>query len=234
MKASFLLLPAVLSLTGCVFSSHPAGPVQYSSESVDLDNSELVRVQLKMGAGELRVSDGASKLARADFAYNVDSWKPQVRYSHAGNRGTLQISQPDGNHQTFGNVKYSWDLQLNRKVPLDLDVNFGAGEARMDLSALDLRGVQINMGVGKADVDLRGKPMHSYNVVLHGGVGEATVRVSGDTPVYAEAHGGIGEIKVRGLQKEGGHWVTPSYEGSATPIRIEVHGGIGQINLLAD
>ena len=67
MKASFVLLPAVLSLTGCVIENRH-GPVQYSSETVELDDSELVRVALNMGAGELRVSDGAAKLARADFA----------------------------------------------------------------------------------------------------------------------------------------------------------------------
>ena len=66
------------------------------------------------------------------------------------------------------------------------------------------------------------------------GIGEATVRVSADTAVWAEAHGGIGGIKVRGLQHEDGHWVSPSYESSGNKIRIDVQGGIGQINVIAD
>ena len=234
MKASYLLVPALLSLTGCVIDTNHNGPTQYSSENVELDDSELVRVDLNMGAGDLRVTDGAGKLARADFAYSIPSWKPEVRYSRSGKEGRLNISQPGKGHTSFGNMKYSWDLQLNKKVPLDLAVHFGAGQAKLDLSSLDLRGLELNMGVGQLDVDLRGTPKHSYNVSINGGIGEATVRVSADTAVWAEAHGGIGGIKVRGLQQENGHWLSPNYETSANKIRIDVQGGIGQINVIAD
>ena len=75
-----LLLPALLAPAGCVIETNHAGPVQYSSESVEMDDSELVRVELHMGAGDLRVTDGGAKLMRADFAYSVPDWKPAVRY----------------------------------------------------------------------------------------------------------------------------------------------------------
>ncbi len=44
-----------------------------------MDDSESVRVDMRMGAGDLRVTDGAAKLVRADFAYSIPSWKPEVR-----------------------------------------------------------------------------------------------------------------------------------------------------------
>jgi predicted membrane protein len=171
---------------------------------------------------------------RADFAYDVPSWKPEVRYSRSGKQASLTIEQPGQNHTRFGNTKYSWDLQLNKKVPVDLALHFGAGQARLDLGSLDLRGVEVHMGVGQLDVDLRGAPKHSYNVSINGGIGEATVRLSADAGIYAEAHGGIGAIKVRGLRQEDGHWVSPSYDGAANKIRIEIQGGIGQVNVIAD
>lgn len=235
MKARHLLLvPVLLALAGCVIEGSHAGPVQYSSESVEMDDSEVVRVNLRMGAGDLRVTDGTAKLMRADFAYSVPSWKPEVRYSRSGRQAALTIEQPGTNHTTLGNMKYTWDLQLNKKVPVDLVLNFGAGQARLDLGSLDLRGVELEMGVGQLDVDLRGAPKHSYNVSIHGGIGEATVRFSADAGVYAEAHGGIGSIKVRGLQEEDGHWVSPSYDRAGNKIRIAIQGGIGQINVIAD
>lgn len=229
-----LLVPALLALTGCVIEGRHAGPVQYSSESVEMDDSEMVRVNLRMGAGDLRVTDGAAKLMRADFAYSVPSWKPEVRFSRSGKQAALTVEQPGNNPSTLGKMKYSWDLQLNKKVPVDLVLNFGAGQARLDLGSLDLRGVELSMGVGQLDVDLRGAPKHSYNVSIHGGIGEATVRLSADAGIYAEAHGGIGSIKVRGLQQEDGHWVSPSYDRAASKIRLDIQGGIGQINVLAD
>jgi hypothetical protein len=235
MKASCLLLvPALLTLAGCVIDRGHAGPVQYSSNSVELDDAELVRVNLQMGAGDLRVTDGGAKLMRADFAYSVPSWKPEVRYKRSGKEGDLTIEQPGRNHSTLGTTKYSWDLQLNNKTPLELAVNFGAGQARLDLGSLQLRGLELHIGVGQLDLDLRGAPKHSYNVTINGGIGEATVRLSGDAGIYAEAHGGIGSIKVRGLQQEDEHWVSPSYDRADNKIRIEIHGGIGQINVIAD
>ena len=235
MKSSYLLLgPALLALTGCVIEGSHNGPVQYSSESVEMDDSEGMRVDLRMGAGDLRVTDGSAKMMRADFAYSVPSWKPEVRYSRQGKQASLTIEQPGKNHTTLGNTKYSWDLQLSKKVPVDLALHFGAGQARLDLGSLHLRGVELEMGVGQLDVDLRGRPKHGYNVNIHGGIGEATVRVSADAGIYAEAHGGIGSIKVRGLQQEDGHWVSPTYDRAENKIRIEIQGGIGQINVIAD
>jgi hypothetical protein len=170
MKTRYLLLvPALLALTGCVIDGDRTGSVQYSSESVELDDSEVVRVVLKMGAGDLHITDGGAKLMRGDFAYSVPSWKPQVRYNRSGKHASLTIEQPDTHHTRLGNTKYSWDLQLNKKAPVELALHFGAGQARLDLGSLDLRGVELDMGVGQLDMDLRGAPKHSYNVAIHGG-----------------------------------------------------------------
>uniref|UniRef100_Q020Q5 DUF2154 domain-containing protein n=1 Tax=Solibacter usitatus (strain Ellin6076) TaxID=234267 RepID=Q020Q5_SOLUE len=236
MTARYLpALAALLGLTGCVMERDPGGPAQYFSQSVEPDNSEEVRVDLRMGAGDLQVTDGAQKLVRADFTYNIPAWKPEVKYTREGNRGTLTIVQPGSSHTTvMGKTQYRWDLQLNNKVPMDLNVNFGAGKARLDLGSLMLRGVELNMGVGQMEMDLRGKVRHSYNVSIHGGVGEATIRLPVDAGIYAEAHGGIGSINVRGLRHEGGHWVSDSYEQAENKIRIDVEGGIGAIKLIAD
>jgi hypothetical protein len=228
-------IAALVSFSGCMIDNHRYGPVEYSSESVELDNSEQVRVELRMGAGDLRVTDGAQKLLRADFSYNIPTWKPEVRYTHQGNRGTLTIEQPGRDHSTIvGKTQYRWDLQLNNKAPIDLSVHFGAGQARLDLGSLALRGVELNMGVGQLDMDLRGKLKHSFNVSINGGIGQATVHLPIDAGVYAEAHGGIGSIKVIGLHHEGDHWVSETYDQAENKIRVDVQGGIGEIKLIAD
>lgn len=229
-----LLLPALFALDGCIIDTGHNSPVQYSSESVEMDNVDVVRVDLKMGAGDLRITDGGAKLLRGDFAYTIPSWKPVVHYSRSGKQGSLTIEQPDSHHTRIGNSKYSWDLQFNKKAPVDLALHFGAGQARLDLGSLDLRGVSVDMGVGQLDMDLRGMPKHDYNVNIHGGIGEATVRVSPDAAIFVEAHGGIGSINIQGLQQEEGHWVSPTYESAVNKIHIEVQGGIGQVNVLAN
>lgn len=228
-----LVLTGAFALASCRIE-HDAGPVQYDSKTVEAQGAESAHVALHMGAGELRVTDGAQQLARADFSYTIPSSKPEVHYDKAGTRGNLVIEQPKSTTASFGNNKYRWDLQLSNKLPMDLEVHFGAGQARLDLGSLDLRGLEIHMGVGQVDLDLRGKLKHSYNVTINGGVGQATVRVPSDAGVYAEAHGGIGSINIHGLRDVGGHWESESYSRAENKLRIEAHGGIGEIKIVAD
>ena len=223
-----LPLVPLLYLTGCVVES--AGPTAHDFRSVDKDSSDLVRVNLNMGAGNLRVGSGTEKLMRADFDYNVPSWKPDVRYS----AGSLSISQPSSNNHHFGNTKYDWDVRLNRDVPVNIKVHFGAGEAHLDLGSLALRHVEVEMGVGEIQMDLRGQPKHDYDVSIHGGVGEATVRLPADVAVVADAHGGIGDITARGMRKEDSRYYNEAYGKAKVTIHLKVEGGVGSIHLISD
>lgn len=232
MAARFaFLLAGTLSMCGCVVER--AGPTQHEFRSIELDKSEYVRVNLKMGAGRLRVSGGTQKLMRADFSYNVPSWKPYVRYSTTAGEGILTIEQP-GTHGHFGNTRYEWDVRLNRDVPVDLRVNFGAGDADLDIGSLSLRGVDVDMGVGKVQLDLHGKPKRDYNVRIRGGIGEAVVRVPSDVGVIAEAEGGLGEIKTTGMRHDGRQYTNDAYGQSKVTIHLDVRGGIGSIRLISD
>jgi hypothetical protein len=222
------LIGAVWILTGCVV--HEGGPAQHEFVSFDKDNSELVKVHLKMGAGTLRVGGGTEKLARADFEFNIPEWKPQVSYA----AGNLRISQPEGSHKTIGNTKYDWDIRLTRDVPIEMNVNLGAGEAKLDIGSLSLRRVDIDMGVGEVQLDLRGKPKADYQVRIRGGVGEATVRLPVDVGVYAEARGGIGEISAPGMRHDGERYYNDAYKKSPVTVRLDVQGGVGSIKLISE
>ena len=228
------ILPLVLavSATGCVIRH--AGPTQHDFQAIERDDAELVKVNLKMGAGTLRIDTGTDKLAAADFTYNVAAWKPEVRYTKSADRGTLTISQPDRSGPHIGRSAYEWDLRLNRQVPLDINVQFGAGEARLDLGGLTLRDVEVQMGVGQLDLDLRGNPKKNYDVRIRGGVGEAVVHLPSDVGVEAEAAGGIGSIEAPRLRRDGNRYYNDAWEDSKVKIHIDVHGGVGSIRLLPE
>lgn len=221
---------SILTLTGCTEDFGPPGPTRTDTRSIDLDNSELVRAELKMGAGELTVRGGAPKLMEAEFTYNRPAMRPNVHYDASGFRGHLLVEEPSGVHHV--NSNYRWDLRFNDDKPLDLIVHFGAGEGRLDVGELRLRSLEIHMGVGELRVDLRGMPKNDYDVSIHGGVGEATIYLPEHVGVVAEAHGGIGGINARGLEKRDGRYVNDSYGHAKTTVRLDVHGGIGAINLV--
>jgi uncharacterized protein DUF2154 len=225
------LMAGICCFSACVVEN--TGPVQHDSRAIDRDQAEWVRVNISIGAGKLRVGSSGDKLMRADFFYNVPSWKPDVRYTTAAGHGSLSIRQPNEGHGHFGNTRYEWDLRFNPEVPLEMAFHCGAGEATLDLSALKLRDVDVQMGVGKLDMDLRGTPKQSYDVRIRGGVGDATVHLPESVGIDAEARGGIGEIRVNGLHKEGQHWVNDAYQSSKVVIHLDIQGGVGSIKLIA-
>src|SRR5215211_2217074 len=143
--SSFIVISGALALSGCGGHVTSSGPEQHESRSIDLDKSERVRMELKMPVGELSVRGGAQKLLDADFTYNVAEWKPDIRYSSSGGAGDLILEQR-GPTSSSGNAKNRWDLRFNDKVPLDLRVEFGAGEAKLSLGSLSLRTVDFQMG----------------------------------------------------------------------------------------
>jgi hypothetical protein len=229
-KPLVTLLSALL-LAGC--HKEPTIATQHESKTIELDNSEQTRVELRMGVGKLKVSGGAQNLADADFAYNVASLKPEVEYHSTGTRSDLRIAQRS-NVNTGGEMTNEWNVRLNDKRPMDISVHFGVGEADMTLGSLSLRSVDLEVGVGEVKMDLRGNPARSYDVHIQGGVGEATVRLPKTVGIIATAGGGIGDIKVDGLTESNGRWINPGQESSPVTIRVDVKGGVGEIHLIAE
>lgn len=228
-----LLLPT-LFLTGCMMDTVRTGPTEHEARAIERNGAERANVDLRMNAGELRVSGGASNLMSADFTYNVASWKPDVQYRVSSGRGDLTVEQPKSSEAHLGNARNEWDLRLSNDIPTELSVHFGAGQARLDLGDLLLRNIIIEMGVGELKLDLRGNPRHDYDVKVSGGVGEATIYLPANVGLYATATGGIGGIKTQGLRQEGSHWINDAYQAAKVQVRVDVSGGVGAINLIAE
>jgi hypothetical protein len=228
----WVLVAATLGCAAC--HMEPAGPDVHENRAIDRDKAERVRVRLNMGAGELRVDSGSDKLATLDFTYNVPDFKPEVEYRNSSGNGELTVSEPNGTHINFhGNTKNEWNIRLSREVPLDITAHFGAGEAHLNLGALDLRNLEVEMGAGEADLDLRGNPKISYNVHMHGGVGEATIHVPSSVGVEAVATGGIGEITASGLHEDGHRYTNDALGKSPVTVRLDIQGGVGAIHLIS-
>jgi hypothetical protein len=204
---------------------------RHESRSIPLDKSEIVRVNLRMGVGELTLNGGAAALMEGEFDYNTPSGQPEIDYRPGASRSELTIGQRSG---TQGHGKTSWSVKLNEGVPMDMEARMGVGEASLDLSRSNLRSLDVKMGVGELVLNLRGTPKRSFDVRINGGVGEARVLLPKTVGIVATASGGIGDISVRGLEKRGRYWHNPGHENDPVTIRVDVKGGVGEIRLDAE
>ena len=223
---------AALFLGGCQIGSVVTGETRHDTVHVDLGKAEAARVEIRMGGGELHVKSGTPKLLDADFAYNVPEWKPMVDYRDTPAEGELTISQPNNTGNAFGKTVYTWDLNLNGQLPLDVSTHLGAGEASLQLGQMNLHSVDVHVGAGELKLDLRGEPKRDYNVQVHGGVGAATVYLPKNAGISATASGGIGDISARGLEKRDGVWINPERVQAPVTVHLDVKGGVGEIRLI--
>ncbi len=210
------------------------GELRTETRSVEVENAESVKVNLRLAVGELDVGGAAEdpRLMEADFAYNVAAWEPGVDYEVVGDSGELSVQQRglDEGIPTR-DVRNEWDLRLNDRVPVDLTVQMGGGVGNLDLDNLALAGLNLDVGAGSTRVDLSGDWGRDLSAVVRGGAGQVTVLLPSRMDARVEAGTRLGRVNAEGLRKEGDAYVNDAYGDSNATLKVEVTGGVGQINL---
>lgn len=223
-------LAVLVSTCACTTGRARLGEMQKDSRSVELGGAKSARVNLKMGAGEMKITGGSSNLGDAQFTYNVPSWKPRLDYDVRGGQGRLEIEQPAKGTSPAGSHN-EWDLRLNDHVPMELHIEMGAGRADLTLGTLSLSRLELEMGAGESTLDLTGNWKQNLDARIEAGVGSGTIRLPRDIGVRVTVQGGIGAVSARDFKREGDAYVNDAYGKSHVTLRLDVQGGIGEVNL---
>jgi hypothetical protein len=222
---------AVVLITSGLVGCEVAGEMVEDSQTIELGRAESAEVKLDIGVGELRIQGGARELMEAYFSYNIEHWKPEVDYRIVRDQGVLTVRQGESRGMTLGRKRNRWDISLNDDVPLDLNIDFGVGEGKLDLTGLTLKSLDIDMGIGEMVLDLSGDRKHSFDVILDGGIGSATIYLPEHIGIRARIDGGIGSIDAKGFKKRGEIYTNDAFGKTDVSIDIDVDAGIGSIEL---
>jgi len=230
------IAPAILLVAGLFVSCDEPRELQTETRTVEAAGAKSAEVELRMGAGELRLAgQSQSALLEATFRYNLPRLKPEVDYRVTGTQGVLNIGRRrHSSGINFGHVRNEWDLRLSRDIPLALRINLGAGENDLDLRGLDISSLDVDMGVGQVKLDLRGPHARSFSVTIDGGVGSATLYLPSEVGVRVIVDGGIGSVNTRGLSKDHHTYTNAAYGKSNVTIDIDIDAGIGSLDLRVD
>ncbi len=225
-----LVLLGGLLLAGCA-PEVIVGALQTESRSVELGDAKSVRVELDMGAGELKVKGGAEKLLEADFAYNVAKLKPEVQYTN----GTLVVRQPETsgfpNVRSVTNFRNEWNLRLYDGVPMDLSVDVGAGVSDLQLTGLSLTGLDVNLGAGQYTIDLSGDWARNLDATVDAGAADITLRLPRDVGARIKVEDGPHTVRAAGLTNDGGAYTNAAYGSSKVTLQVDLKVGVGMITL---
>ncbi len=108
---------------------------------------------------------------------------PDVLYNVIGNSGQLDIRTNPLKHDEFS---FSWDkdqfhnrseFKLPLNIPTDVELDFGMGEANLDLSDIQISLLNIESGMGRVELEINSPNMIQCEIVdIETGMGEFTGR----------------------------------------------------------
>lgn len=115
---------------------------------------EDLRVQVSYGAGTFRVRSAEQGLLyRMHLRYDEDLFEPRAELS--GNRLRLGVEGLDGSIRIGKTHKGGeMELALGRGIPMELDLEFGAVRAEIDLGGLSLTELDLSTGASESTVDV--------------------------------------------------------------------------------
>ncbi len=167
------------------------------------------------------------------YRYNVDEWKPQVKYSVNGSQGELMVDtqNTDPKLPVGGNVINEWTIQLNNNVPLDLEIRTGAGESSLNLGSLNLSTLRVEVGAGTTNLDLSGNWDHDVTAEVTGGVGELSIKLPVEVGARVNMDTALVSVTANGLIKDGDGYVNQSFGSAAHTLTLNLQAGVGSVKI---
>jgi hypothetical protein len=221
-------------IVGCGLLTTSVGNVTTESESVVPESATSAIVRIDFPAGELKVQNGADSLMDASFRYNVKKWQPQVKYSENGSQGELHVSVPgDSPVPLGGELINEWGIQLSDQVPMDLQINTGAGNSQLDLGGLDMNSLTVETGTGVTTINLDGTWDHDLDVSVRGGVGQLTVNLPADMGVRVDMDTALVSVTTNGLTRDEHGYVNQAFGTAPHTLTLDLQAGVGSVVLAA-
>ena len=193
-----------------------------------LQGERRADVELRYGAGRLKVGPAAGDLLyRMELRYDDARFRPVSEYDRAAARLRLGAESRDsdgGRRRDRGrrNDDQHATVELSPRIPIALDLAFGAGEAEVELGGLALEDVHLQTGAsssrvtfstpnrvaarrvrieaGAADLRVTGLGnTRAPRFEFSGGVGETTLDFSGawSRSATAQIDMGVGSVRLR-------------------------------------
>ena len=156
-------------------------------------NEPSLEVNVEYGAGNLTIGPAAgNSLYKATLRYDANSFKPVTQYADGRLRVGVEGGSIKGRNMKSGRL----DLTLGNRVPLDLDLKFGAVRANVELGGLRIRALHIATGASETDLSVRTlNPERCSNVDFEVGAAEFTASGLGNLNCeHIKMSGGVGDV----------------------------------------
>lgn len=227
----FLALFGVWILAGYFF---PAKERQADHFSIDLQGAAQLALNFNHGAGSVLLTGGApSGVAVAGTraaGVNINSHL-------TGDRLEVKIDAGPSFIPFVGPESGTWHFELNQDVPLSLNVDAGASNLDLDLSALKLKHLNVDTGASMLKIKL---PANAGDTLVDIDSGATTLDFSVPHGVAARVRTKQETSKInidqsrfpqRDGMADGSLYQSPDYDSAANKVEINLDGGANTVNV---
>jgi hypothetical protein len=210
----------MMGLIAGMLPAAAAAQLRTVSMSRQIEDAGEVQVSVEYGAGEFTVrSIDNGLLYRMNLEYDEDRYEPVAEYAdHELDVGIESIRDGFGRRNRDGG---RLDLELARGVPMDLDLEFGAVRADVDLGGLALTRLDLSTGASESTIDVSEPSTGAMEVArFEVGAAEFTARRLGNLNASRiEVDAGVGSLTL---------WLDGEWRQDA---RVAIDMGLGSLEL---
>lgn len=155
-----------------------AGGGLESSFSTQKSNEKIIKVNVEFGGGTIKIqSDDENNIFRGNTTFSKKEYKPKVNYETIDDSlGYLQIFPAEKTINIFDSKdlkKNKWNLFFSTEIPYEFNFEFGASDAKLDFTNIQIQTLKIENGVGKLVFDCQETNKTSLKELqIDSGVGE--------------------------------------------------------------
>jgi hypothetical protein len=245
--ALFALVPLLFG--GLAGTAVAAKPAKVEERSVQGGSARTVQVELAMQPGNLTIRGGANHLLDARFDYRPPAWKPRLSYTVSGTCGHLVVRQP--RLQSVKSGRNTWDVRLTDRMPMDLNLASGPGNATLTLRSLtlktlttatgpgnvsidaaspSLKTLKVSAGPGNLSVNLVAPWRHGVTATISGGIGNTTLQLPERVGVRVTVQG-MARVDAADFTKQGTAYSNSAFGHSKVTVRVSLIAGLGNVVL---
>jgi phage shock protein C len=223
-----VLFPLIIGgIILAAFHSQDSSPREintYNHTVQAVSNLKRLNVDISYGAGELYITNGSEK----NFLYadikTADTRKPNIYFEIHGREGNIDLNRK-GTGISRGSED-QWNLYITPEKPIELDLDYGAVRATIDLRNLNIDELRIDSGATKTEVQFGKFPTKAS---IDTGASAYTLYFPEDMSVRIEANCGLSEIKLSEFTQDENFFYSPSYDYNKDTIELEINCGLSYI-----
>jgi hypothetical protein len=204
-----------------------------STERIEepLGSVEQADLTVNFAAGQLALSELTDSSSLIEGTLNLATQtKPVFDLNRTNNRATMTLGYQEGQAFTSFTGGDDWKLQLSPRVGFTLDVQVAAGEARLDLTGLDVRGLKVDGAASQVTVIL--PATGDFSAHLEGGVGGLTLEIPAGMAARLQIDRGLSALSLPArFSEQGQYYQTSDWTTNQNRVDVQLSIGVGALTI---